>query len=134
MNENNTQKLLNPVLLPKILGPKIFPSNCCKTKINNKNQIHFEGSTNKIINADGTAPINGPKYGIIFVAPTITDIINAYGILKINIPTKQIIPTIKESINLALKKSANILSVDLVFSKITLTVSSLNKAYNNFLH
>ncbi len=31
--ENSTQKLDTPVDSPKILGPRIFPSNCCKSRI-----------------------------------------------------------------------------------------------------
>ena len=30
---NNTQKEDNPVVSPKIFGPIIFPSTCCKIKI-----------------------------------------------------------------------------------------------------
>ena len=44
--ENNTQKLLNPVLLPNILGPIILPSICCNTKINIiHSKLHFSKST-----------------------------------------------------------------------------------------
>ena len=110
-NENNTQKLLKPVLLPRIFGPRMLPSNCCRTKMKIKNGIQLTGSTKSIKAADGIAPMNGPKYGMIFVTPTITATISGYGIWKINMKTKHIIPTIAESINLAEKKSANTLSV-----------------------
>ena len=70
--ENSTQKLETPVVLPKILGPKIFPSNCCRTIIITTKVIHFIGSTKRINRALGIAPINGPKNGITFVTPTIT--------------------------------------------------------------
>ena len=43
----------------------------------------FVGDTNSIIIPDGIAPINGPKNGIIFVTPIITDINKVYGILNI---------------------------------------------------
>ena len=49
------------------------------------------------INIDGTAPINGPKKGIIFVMPMITAINNEYSILNNTKTIKQIIPIIKES-------------------------------------
>ena len=53
-NENNTQKLLKPVLLPSIFGPRTLPSNCCKTKINIKNGMQLTGSTSSINAAAGT--------------------------------------------------------------------------------
>ena len=49
----------------------------------NKNQSAFCGDTKSIIIKDGTAPMNGPKNGIILVIPIITDINSAYGILHI---------------------------------------------------
>ena len=45
-----------------------------------KNQIAWIGETNRIIIADGMAPINGPKNGIIFVIPIMTEINKTYGI------------------------------------------------------
>ena len=48
-----------------------------------KNHNAWIGDTNKMIMADGIAPINGPKNGIIFVIPIITEINKTYGILQI---------------------------------------------------
>ena len=50
--------------------------------------------------AHGMAPKNGPKKGIMFVTPIITLTKAAYGVPKMLVPTKQIIPIIKESITL----------------------------------
>lgn len=78
--ENSTQKLLIPVLLPISLGPSMLPSNCCMRKMSSKNFIHNDGSIIRSKNAHGIAPMNGPKYGIMLVIPTIIEIIRAYGI------------------------------------------------------
>lgn len=61
--ENSTQKLGRPVESPRIFGPKIFPSNCCSTRIKIRKYRHFKGLTSRIRNALGMAPINGPKRG-----------------------------------------------------------------------
>ena len=81
-NENNIQNADIPIESPNILGPIILPSICCITSIKTKNINAFTGETNNIIIADGIAPKNGPKNGIIFVIPIITDINNVYGILN----------------------------------------------------
>ncbi len=47
--------------------------------------------------ADGIAPINGPKNGITFVIPIITEIKTIYGILKIAKIIRVRIPIITES-------------------------------------
>ena len=47
--------------------------------------------------ADGIAPINGPKNGIILVIPILVLMSTGNSILKIVIRIKQIIPMIKES-------------------------------------
>ena len=59
---------------PNILGPITFPSNCCIRNINIKNIKAFVGDSNNINIKHGTAPINGPKNGITFVTPIITEI------------------------------------------------------------
>ena len=57
----------NPVVSPKILGPRILPSNCCRTKMKIANGITFFGSESRMSTPLGIAPINGPKNGITFV-------------------------------------------------------------------
>ena len=66
---NNTQKLASPVLLPCILGISMFPSNCCNMIMNITKYMHCLVSTIRSSNADGIAPMNGPKNGIILVIP-----------------------------------------------------------------
>ena len=90
-----------PVLSPKIFGPRIFPSNCCKIITKIKKASPCLGDTDKdITKMLGIAPINGPKYGIIFVRPTNILTITAYDepILNNFIPKRHIIPMINESI------------------------------------
>ena len=67
-----TQNSEIPVVVPKILGPIMFPSICCNIIIKITNHRHCMGSMSKMKNAQGIAPIKGPKKGIIFVTPTIT--------------------------------------------------------------
>ena len=93
-----TQKALNPVESPRILGPIILPSNCCKKIINNTKYKHWIGSCNNIRIADGIAPINGPKNGITLVTPTITLTKSVYGIFMRDNPMQHITPIIMESI------------------------------------
>ena len=71
----------------------------------------FVGDTNSIIIPDGIAPINGPKNGIIFVTPIITDINKVYGILNIVNTINDNTPIIAESIIFPIK---NLPSVSLV--------------------
>ena len=52
-----------------------------------RNHSAITGDSIKITSADGTAPINGPKNGIIFVTPTITEISMALGNLNIRLHT-----------------------------------------------
>ena len=59
--------------------------NACKGEMINKIKI------------EGTAPMNGPKKGIILVKPIITAISSEYSILNKAIKIKQIIPMINES-------------------------------------
>ena len=59
----------------------------------------------------GTAPINGPNTGIIFVNPTMKLISTANGSRMISIPMKQITPMISESIILPMMKLLNIREV-----------------------
>ena len=89
---------------PKIFGPIILPSICWITMIIIINNIAFCGDINKIIKNDGTAPINGPKNGIIFVSPIIKETNIAYGILTNIKTTKVKTATIIESKIFPLKK------------------------------
>ena len=59
--------------------------------------IAFIGSTISMRTIPGTAPINGPKYGIIFVIPTIRLTIGVNGSLSIVIRKKHIHPIMNES-------------------------------------
>ena len=60
-----------PVESPRILGPRKLPSNCCKIRTKMPTAIARGGSMSSVIRMAGIAPINGPKYGIIFVTPII---------------------------------------------------------------
>ena len=71
--EKRTQKLESPVEFPRMAGPKIFPSNCCKTIINTRKISALTGVIKRSI-APIAPPIYGPKKGIILVTPTITEI------------------------------------------------------------
>ena len=66
-----TQKLEMPVASPRILGPRMLPSNCCRTMTKITKNRHFLGLTSRIRKALGTAPMKGPKKGITLVTPTI---------------------------------------------------------------
>ena len=70
--ENSTQKLESPVELPRIFGPRILPSNCCRSRIQMRKYTHWSGLTKNTRNAAGIAPMNGPKKGITFVTPIMT--------------------------------------------------------------
>ena len=72
MMANIIQKPFTPVELPRIFGPRILPSNCCKMRMNTRKMRHFMGSTSKMMKAEGMAPIKGPKKGMTFVTPTMT--------------------------------------------------------------
>ena len=78
--------------MPRIFGPRIFPSNYCNNSINIRKYIPFIGSASAIRTALGIAPIYGPKNGITLVTPTITLTSIAYGIFKIDVPIKHKIP------------------------------------------
>ena len=67
-----TQKLERPVESPRILGPRIFPSNCWRMMIKTMKYRHFMGLSSRIMKAQGMAPRNGPKKGITLVTPTTT--------------------------------------------------------------
>ena len=67
-----TQKLEMPVASPRILGPRMLPSNCWRITMKITNTRHCLGLTSRIRNADGTAPRKGPKKGITLVTPTTT--------------------------------------------------------------
>ena len=84
--ENSTQKPFMPMEVPSIFGPMTLPSSCWRTNTKMINHRHIFGSTSRTSSADGTAPINGPKNGMIFVTPTMTEISSAYGILSIAQP------------------------------------------------
>ena len=56
-----------PTELPKILGPIMFPSICCKISMKIENQRALMGLMTSKISMQGIAPRNGPKNGIILV-------------------------------------------------------------------
>ena len=75
------RKLETPTELPRILGPSIFPSNCCRRNTRMIKYRAFSGLTQMTRKAVGIAPMKGPKNGMIFVTPIITAIRYVYGIL-----------------------------------------------------
>ena len=105
--ENRTPKLETPVEFPRIFGPKIFPSNCWSTRIRPIKYRHCFGLMRNTRIAHGTAPIKGPKNGIMFVTPMITLISSSYGSLNRFIRIKQRIPMIRESISFPMIKPEN---------------------------
>ncbi len=70
-----------------------------------------------VIITAGTAPMKGPKYGIILVIPTIILKSNPYRTPNINIPTKQMMPMINESMDLPIIYLENTSSISLIKSK-----------------
>ena len=76
----STQMAESPVESPRILGPRILPSNCCSkiTKMVNHSALH--GLTISRIIILGMAPINGPKNGMTFVMPMTTLMSSGKGI------------------------------------------------------
>ena len=92
------------------------------------NHRDFIGDTKKIIIAEGIAPINGPKKGIIFVIPTIKDTKIVYGILTMVNTIKVNIPIIMESNIFPDRKLPNILLLLWLNSIILFALSSENKA------
>ena len=87
----------SPVESPRIFGPRMVPSNYCSRKIRiRKIKACFGEMINKMI-SPGIAPINGPKYGIILVMPTMILISSAYCRCRMHMSTKQIMPMISES-------------------------------------
>ena len=72
MIANITQKPFMPTEPPIILGQIMLPSTCWRATMNMTNIRHLKGSTISTKSPDGTPPMNGPKNGMTFVAPTTT--------------------------------------------------------------
>ena len=72
MMENITQKPVIPVELPRMRGPMMLPSICCRIITKITKIRHLVGFTIRMMNALGIAPISGPKKGMMFVTPTMT--------------------------------------------------------------
>ena len=70
-NENSIQNDDIPRDPPSIFGPITLPSSCWMINIIIVNHKALIGLTNRTSIIDGTAPIKGPKNGIIFVTPII---------------------------------------------------------------
>ena len=105
--EMSTQMADRPVLSPRILGPRMLPSNCCKPMTKAKNRRAAQGSTITRINRQGMAPMMGPKKGITLVTPTVTLTSMGYGIWKMAHRMKQSTPMMAESMILPLIKPTN---------------------------
>ena len=72
--EMRIQKLDRPTLSPRIRGPRMLPSNCCSRRMKMTKMKHWKGLIRRIRIAEGMAPISGPKNGMTFVTPMITEI------------------------------------------------------------
>ena len=72
---------------------------------------HCFGLTSRIRKADGIAPRNGPKNGMMFVTPTTTLTSGVYGRFRIEPPMKQRMPMMSESRSLPRTKPLKISSV-----------------------
>ena len=131
--ENRTPKLDTPVVLPRIFGPRILPSNCWSTIIKIMKYSILIGLTSRMSTAHGTAPINGPKNGMMLVKPMTTARIGTYGIFMIERHTPLIRPIMAESTIFPPKNPPNALSAKRIFSIITLPTLTPNTAYTVFL-
>ena len=100
--ENSTQKEASPVESPRILGPRMLPSNCWSTKMKMTKYRHFRGLTSRISSAQGMAPMKGPKNGMMLVTPMITANSIGYGNRNRLQHTRAIMPMIRESTSLPL--------------------------------
>ena len=56
-----TQKAESPVESPRILGPRMFPSNCWRMRMKTRNHSALIGASIRMMKNEGIAPINGPK-------------------------------------------------------------------------
>jgi len=121
-----------PVESPRILGPRKLPSNCCKIQMKMIKYRHCIGLTIKISNAQGTAPIKGPKNGIMLVTPTMTLISIGYGIFMMLTTTKQRTPMMAESKIFPLINPPKVESIRRRSSIITLACLVSQKAYKSF--
>ena len=102
------QRGRRPTDCPRIFGPRQRPSNCCKPKIMMMKITALKGLTISIMIAPGTAPIKGPKQGIMFVIPTIRLISRVYGRRRIVMRMKHRIPMIRESMAFPMTKPPKI--------------------------
>ena len=59
---DSTQKEASPVESPRILGPRMLPSNCWSTKMKMTNTA-LQGLTSRISSAHGDAPMKGRRTG-----------------------------------------------------------------------
>ena len=57
-----TQKPEIPVLLPRILGPRMLPSNCWRARMKRMKYRHLIGLSSRIRKALGMAPRNSASY------------------------------------------------------------------------
>ena len=133
MIANITQKLASLVLLPRIFGPMMFPSTCCSTSTITANFTADIGSMMSNIIPDGTAPMKGPKNGIILVTPTTTLTSIGSGSPKRFMAIKHIMPIIMESMILPLIKPPKVSFVRRPSSKIFSARSVLKTASISFL-
>ena len=99
-----TQRAGRPVLSPRIFGPMTLPSSCWSANTKIANQKACQKSTMRRMSTQGTAPMKGPKNGIMFVTPTIKLIKREYSKPKMLVPMKQRIPIISESRSFPLMK------------------------------
>ena len=132
MMANITQKLASLVVLPRILGPIMFPSICCSTRIIRANFNAATGSIMSRIMPDGMPPINGPKNGMILVTPTTTLTSIGSGSPRTLMAAKQSMPIIMESMILPLIKPPKVSLLKVPSSKISLAISGLNTASTSF--
>ena len=133
MMANITQKLASLVVLPRILGPIMFPSICCSTSIIITNFNAATGSMISRIIPDGMAPIKGPKNGMILVTPTTTLTSIGNGSPRRLMAAKQSMPIIMESIILPLINPPKVSLLMVPSSKISSAISGLNTASTSFL-
>ena len=97
---NSTQKAEMPIDRPRILGAMTLLSTCCTTTTRMTNSSACSGLTNSRMITLGTAPIKGPKMGMMLHTPISTAITGAKSMPRIDMTINSTTPTTAESITL----------------------------------
>ena len=110
---NMTHRAGRPTESPRMRGPRMLPSICCRIRMKIPNSTALYGLMISRMKMHGIAPRNGPNTGIIFVKPTTKAISGVYGICMIPQTMPQAMPIISESSALPKMKLFSIRMVSL---------------------